>query len=134
MRRLWSEELYAPERVYSFIFQDLKRIAETRLHHPVQEVVVTVPTYFDDAQKEAIKNAAALAGLDVIRFIKESIATVEAYDLDYKNNNACGQDEECVFVVYHHEETESYAAVMSCDLGVFEVLGIVRGNDAHLER
>ncbi|PQE30515.1 Heat shock mitochondrial protein [Rutstroemia sp. NJR-2017a WRK4] len=136
VRGLWRDELYTPEQVYSFIFQDLKRLAENNLNETVQYVVVTVPTYFDAERKEAIKNAAAIAGLDVVRVLTESIATGEAYRSGYED---VGREdprrwrwrEECILVFYHHGEGESYAVVMEYDLGVYETLAVVRESNIH---
>jgi molecular chaperone DnaK (HSP70) len=133
VRGLWNEKLYTLEHVYSFVFQDLKRLAESRLNQSVHDVVVTVPTYFDDAPREAIENAAAMAGLDVIRLVRESRAAAIAYGYGFgtiDDDDPCSQrNDECMMVVYHQGETESYAAVMEYDYGVFETLGVVRENE-----
>jgi molecular chaperone DnaK len=120
----WREKLYTPEQVYSFIFRDLKCLAEMHLNETVQSVVVTVPTYFNEDQKEAIKNSAAMAGLGVIRILRESIATGEAY---------WGREEECILVFYHHGEVESYAVVMDYYRGVYDTLAVVRESDVYPE-
>ncbi|PQE17325.1 Heat shock 70 family protein [Rutstroemia sp. NJR-2017a BVV2] len=127
VRGFWNEKLYTPEHVYSFIFRDLKRLAEKRLNETVQNVVLTVPT-------EAIKNAAAMAGLDVVRVLRESIAAGEAYWSGYDDvgrEDPRRWQEDCILVFYHHGEAESYAVVMDYYLGVYEALAVVRGSDVH---
>ncbi|PQE26244.1 78 kDa glucose-regulated protein [Rutstroemia sp. NJR-2017a BBW] len=134
VRGLWRDEFYTPEQVYSFIFQDLKRLAENNVNETVEYVVVTVPTYFDAERREAIKNAAAIAGLYVVRVLTESIATGEAYWSGYDDvgrEDPRRWKEECNLVFYHHGEGESYAVVMEYDFGVYDVLAVVKESDIH---
>src|SRR3989344_9508475 len=70
---------YTPEQISAFILQKIKKDAESFLGQPVAKVVITVPAYFDDAQRQATKNAGEIAGLDVVRIINEPTAAAMAY-------------------------------------------------------
>jgi len=77
---------YSPEQISAFILQKIKKDAETFLGQPVSQAVITVPAYFDDAQRQATKNAGEIAGLEVIRVINEPTAAAFAYGLDKATN------------------------------------------------
>lgn len=73
---------HSPEQISALILAELKRIAEWRLEQPVNKAVITVPAYFNDAQRAATKKAGELAGLNVVRIINEPTAAAMAYGLD----------------------------------------------------
>jgi molecular chaperone DnaK len=73
---------HSPEEVSAEILRELKRIAETRLERPASKAVITVPAYFNDAQRAATKRAGELAGLEVVRILSEPTAAALAYGLD----------------------------------------------------
>ena len=79
--RLGDSE-YLPQEISSFILRELKQQAEAELGHPVTSAVITVPAYFDESQRQATKDAAALAGLEVQRILNEPTAAALAYDAD----------------------------------------------------
>ncbi len=73
---------YTPQQISAFILQKVKRDAESHLGEPVREAVITVPAYFNDNQRQATKDAGAIAGLEVLRIINEPTAACLAYGLD----------------------------------------------------
>src|SRR5437588_10280826 len=77
---------YTPPQISALILQKLKKAAEDHLGHSVTEAVITVPAYFNDAQRQATKDAGTIAGLDVTRRINEPTAAALAYGLDKKKN------------------------------------------------
>ena len=76
---------YSPSQVSAFILQKMKETAESFLGQPVTQAVITVPAYFNDAQRQATKDAGKIAGLEVLRIINEPTAAALAYGLDKKN-------------------------------------------------
>jgi molecular chaperone DnaK len=77
---------YSPSQISAFILQKMKETAEKYLGQPVTKAVITVPAYFNDAQRQATKDAGKIAGLEVLRIINEPTAASLAYGLDKKQN------------------------------------------------
>ena len=84
----WVEargEKYSPSQISSYILTKMKETAEAHLGESVTQAVITVPAYFNDAQRQATKDAGKIAGLDVLRIINEPTAAALAYGMDKKN-------------------------------------------------
>lgn len=83
-----GDKFYSPTELSSFILKELKTRAEHILKTPVTKAVVTVPAYFNDAQRQATRDAGKLAGLDVLRIVNEPTAASLAYGIGLKNNDS----------------------------------------------
>src|SRR5579872_1741498 len=80
--------LYTPQEISAIILQKMKKIAEDYLGQEVKEAVITVPAYFNDAQRQATKEAGEIAGLNVRRIINEPTAAALAYGLDKQHKDS----------------------------------------------
>ena len=78
---------YSPQQISAFILQKMKETAEAKLGETVTQAVITVPAYFNDAQRQATKDAGKIAGLEVLRIINEPTAAALAYGLDKKKES-----------------------------------------------
>ena len=81
-------ESYAPPQISSMVLQKIRQDAEAKLGEKITQAVITVPAYFNDAQRQATKDAGTIAGLDVLRIINEPTASSLAYGLDKKQSDA----------------------------------------------
>lgn len=111
-----GDKFYSPVELSSYILTELKKRAEHILKTPVTKAVITVPAYFNDAQRQATRDAGKLAGLDVLRIVNEPTAASLAYGLGMKNN------ETKTVAVYDLGGGTFDISVLRISNGFFEVL------------
>lgn len=114
---------YTPQEVSAMILQYIKTYAEDYLGEPVKQAVITVPAYFNDAQRQATKDAGTIAGMEVARIINEPTAAALAYGVDKK-------DKDMKVLVYDLGGGTFDVSILDLGGGVFEVLST--NGDTHL--
>ncbi|MFV0491260.1 MAG: molecular chaperone DnaK [Pseudorhodobacter sp.] len=107
------DEKYSPAQISAFILQKMKETAESYLGEDVTQAVITVPAYFNDAQRQATKDAGKIAGLEVLRIINEPTAAALAYGLDKKDSKT--------IAVYDLGGGTFDITILEIDDGLFEV-------------
>ncbi|MBE3604938.1 Fe-S protein assembly chaperone HscA [bacterium] len=117
-----GDRVYTPPQISAEILRALKRRAEAALGEPVERVVVTVPAYFNDAQRQATKDAGRLAGLEVVRLVNEPTAASLAYGLEQLTDG--------YVAVYDFGGGTFDISILNIKGGVFEV--IATNGDTHL--
>lgn len=118
-----EKKIFAPEEISAMILQKMKQIAEDYLGKEVRNAIVTVPAYFNDAQRQATKDAGKIAGLNVLRIINEPTAAAIAYGMDET-------DSEKTILVFDLGGGTFDVTILTVDHGVFEVLST--NGDTHL--
>src|ERR1700678_2470230 len=117
-----GEKTFTPPEISAYILRQLKRNAERFFGAAVTKAVITVPAYFNDAQRQATKDAGRIAGLDVLRLVNEPTAAALAYGLDKKRDG--------LIAVYDFGGGTFDVSILKLHEGIFEV--IATGGDTHL--
>jgi len=118
-----EKKVFQAEEISAMVLKKMKEVAENFLGKEIQNAVVTVPAYFNDAQRQATKDAGTISGLNVMRIINEPTAAAIAYGLDKKNK-------ENNILVYDLGGGTFDVSILTIDEGVFEVLAT--NGDTHL--
>jgi molecular chaperone DnaK len=117
-----GERTYTPPEISALVLRQLKRNAERFFGGPVTKAVITVPAYFNDAQRQATKDAGRIAGLDVLRLVNEPTAASLAYGLDKRKNG--------IVAVYDLGGGTFDISILKLHDGIFEV--VATNGDTHL--
>jgi Fe-S protein assembly chaperone HscA len=117
-----GEKTFTPPEISAFILRQLKQDAEAALGQPVTKAVITVPAYFNDAQRQATRDAGRIAGLEVLRLVNEPTAAALAYGLDKR--------QEGIIAVYDMGGGTFDVSILKLHEGIFEVLAT--NGDTHL--
>ena len=122
IRVVLGERTFTPPEISAFILRQLRRNAEAALNRPVTKAVITVPAYFNDAQRQATRDAGRIAGLDVLRLVNEPTAAALAYGLDKRKQG--------IVAVYDLGGGTFDISILKLQDGIFEVLAT--NGDTHL--
>jgi molecular chaperone DnaK len=122
IRLVLGEKTLTPPEVSALILRQLKKNAEAALGRPVNKAVITVPAYFNDAQRQATRDAGRIAGLEVLRLVNEPTAAALAYGLDKR--------QEGIIAVYDLGGGTFDISILKLHEGIFEVLAT--NGDTHL--
>src|SRR5436190_22709028 len=117
-----GEKTFTPPEISAFFLRQLKKNAEAHLGEPITKAVITVPAYFNDAQRQATKDAGRIAGLDVLRLVNEPTAAALAYGLDKRRQG--------IVAVYDLGGGTFDISILKLHDGIFEVLAT--NGDTHL--
>jgi len=122
----YEQKTFSAEEISSMVLVKMKEIAESYLGKPIKDAVITVPAYFNDSQRQATKDAGAIAGMTVLRIINEPTAAAIAYGLDKKK----GKGAESNILIFDLGGGTFDVSILTIEDGIFEVKSTA--GDTHL--
>jgi len=122
----YEQKTFSAEEISSMVLVKMKEIAESYLGKPIKDAVITVPAYFNDSQRQATKDAGAIAGMTVLRIINEPTAAAIAYGLDKKK----GKGAESNILIFDFGGGTFDVSILTIEDGIFEVKSTA--GDTHL--
>ena len=113
---------YYPEEIYAMIIDKLKQLAEDYLGRNIKEAIITVPSYYNYTQRQAIKYSAKICGLNVLKIVNEEIAVCYAYGLH-------NEKKEMNILVFNMRSNETNVSIVNLKNSIFEINGTIRDDN-----
>ena len=113
---------YYPEEIYAMIIEQLKQSAEDYLQRNIKEAIITVPSYYNYTQRQAIKYSAKICGLNVLKIVNEEIAVCYAYGLH-------NEKKKMNILVFNMRSNETNVSIVNLNNSIFKINGTIRDDN-----